>query len=168
MRPYRSLYPLLNFIPISQLSYTSTLPVSKYFHERMFTMDIKISTILLTLPVILNGCASTSKSVLLGSAIGGAVGGMIGQDQSHNSQGTAVGLAIGAGLGSLVGYLAHKDKQKAADKLEPKPQSDEYNFPALTRPKLKSVWVPDKIEGNKYIKGHWIYVIEDAGSWSKD
>ena len=41
-------------------------------------------------------------------------------------------------------------------------------FPHLTKPKLRSMWVPDQIEGNKYIEGHFIYLIEDAGSWSKD
>jgi len=28
--------------------------------------------------------------------------------------------------------------------------------------------VPDTIEGNKYIKAHRVYILEDPGSWSKD
>jgi len=41
-------------------------------------------------------------------------------------------------------------------------------YPSLTKPKLRSMWVPDQIEGNKYIEGHYIYIIEDPGSWTKD
>lgn len=46
--------------------------------------------------------------------------------------------------------------------------SDKAEFPHLTKPKLRSMWVPDQIEGNKYIEGHYIYIIEDPGSWSKE
>lgn len=126
----------------------------------------KIRSVVLVLSLILSGCATAPKSVLLGAAIGGASGAAIGQNQSHDSQGTMTGLAIGAGIGGIIGYLAHIGKKTPA-KTDSTTSNDEYNFPDLTKPKLRSVWVPDKIEGNKYIKGHWIYVIEDAGSWSK-
>lgn len=130
-------------------------------------MNNETKAALLSLPLLLNACATAPKSVALGAAIGGVAGGFIGQNQSQNSQGTVVGLAVGAGLGALVGYLAYKDK------VVKQPQNDslkemEERFPALTKPKLRAIWVPDKIEGNKYIRGHYIYVIEDAGSWSKD
>jgi hypothetical protein len=40
-------------------------------------------------------------------------------------------------------------------------------MPELTRAKIHSVVVPDTIEGNKYIKSHRVYILDDAGSWSK-
>ena len=45
---------------------------------------------------------------------------------------------------------------------------DESVAPSLTKPKIRSYLVPDTIEGNKYIKAHRVFVLEDAGSWIKD
>ena len=45
---------------------------------------------------------------------------------------------------------------------------DEDNPPSITKAKVKSFIVPDTIEGNKYIKSHRVFILEDAGSWSKD
>jgi hypothetical protein len=45
--------------------------------------------------------------------------------------------------------------------------SDEANEPSLTKPKVRSFVVPDTIEGNKYIKSHRVYILEDPGSWSR-
>ena len=39
--------------------------------------------------------------------------------------------------------------------------------PKLTRPKYRQVWVPAKIEGNRYIEGHRLYIIEDPGQWTE-
>ena len=39
--------------------------------------------------------------------------------------------------------------------------------PLLTRPTVKKKWVKDKIEGNRYIEGHWEYVIEKNSKWTK-
>lgn len=114
---------------------------------------------------MLSACATVEKSTLLGGAIGGAVGAGIGQHSSQNSQGTMIGLAVGAGLGSLIGYLSHKGKQSKAVKSE---ENGDDLLPLLTKPKIRSIVVPDSIEGNKYIKSHRVFILEDAGSWSKD
>ncbi len=47
------------------------------------------------------------------------------------------------------------------------PASRDDQMPELTRAKIHSVVVPDTIEGNKYIKSHRVYILDDAGSWSK-
>jgi len=117
----------------------------------------------LAMAVALSGCATTTQSTLLGAAVGGAVGGGLGQASSQNSQGTILGLAIGAGVGSLIGYFAHKGKEKG-QKADPV----DSEIPSLTKPKIRSLVVPDSIEGNKYIKSHRVYILEDPGSWSKD
>lgn len=39
--------------------------------------------------------------------------------------------------------------------------------PALTMPKVRKVWVPDKIENDKYIEGHWMWVLERTSTWSQ-
>lgn len=37
----------------------------------------------------------------------------------------------------------------------------------LTSPKVRKVWVPEKIEGDKYIEGHWMWVLERTTTWSQ-
>lgn len=32
--------------------------------------------------------------------------------------------------------------------------------PALTTPKVRKVWVPEKIDNDKYIEGHGLWVLE--------
>jgi hypothetical protein len=39
--------------------------------------------------------------------------------------------------------------------------------PFLTSPKVRKVWVPEKIEGDKFIEGHWMWVLERTSSWSQ-
>jgi uncharacterized membrane protein YebE (DUF533 family) len=130
-------------------------------------MKNKAIPLVLTLSLILNACASATKSTLLGGAIGGLVGAGLGQAQSHNSGGTAIGAAVGAGLGSLIGYAAFSDSQKKDAKAVPLPPLDNDLPPSLTKPRVRSYMVPDTIEGNKYIKGHKVFILEDPGSWTR-
>ena len=44
---------------------------------------------------------------------------------------------------------------------------DESGEPSLTKPKVRTFVVPDTIEGNKYIKSHRVYILEDPGTWSR-
>lgn len=39
--------------------------------------------------------------------------------------------------------------------------------PKLTEIKTKRIWIPDKIEGNRFEEGHWLYIIDKPVSWSK-
>ncbi|HEY8269949.1 MAG TPA: glycine zipper domain-containing protein [Pseudobdellovibrionaceae bacterium] len=133
-------------------------------------METKELAAILVLPLILNACSTAPKSILMGAVVGGTAGAGLGQAQSQNSGGTAVGALVGAGLGSLIGYLAFTDKQKkdANANASAKKESPEELMPFLTRPKIRSYIVPDTIEGNKYIKSHRVFILEDPGSWSKD
>lgn len=131
-------------------------------------MDKKVLAAVLMLPLILNACATASKSVLLGAAIGGTAGGAIGQHNSQNSEGAAIGALIGASIGSLIGYSSFSEKQKKEANAKPKIETFEDLAPSLTKPRVRSYMVPDSIEGNKYIKSHRVFILEDPGSWSKD
>lgn len=132
-------------------------------------METKVLAAILTLPLLLNACSTAPKSILMGAVAGGAAGAGLGQAQSQNSGGTAVGALIGAGLGSLFGYLVFTDKQKkeANANADAKKESPEELVPFLTRPKIRSYIVPDTIEGNKFIKSHRVFILEDPGSWSR-
>lgn len=131
-------------------------------------MDIKELAAILTLPLMLNACSTAPKSVLLGAAVGGVAGAGFGQAQSQNSGGAAIGALIGAGIGSLIGYLGYSDKQKKDVGLNQKKENAQDFTPFLTRPKIRSYIVPDSIEGNKYIKSHRVFILEDPGAWSKE
>lgn len=131
-------------------------------------MDLKVLAAILTLPLILNACSTAPKSVLLGAMAGGAAGAGLGQAGSQNSGGTAVGAVIGAGIGSLIGYLTYNDKQKKDASSGQKKELVEDFVPFLTKPKIRSYIVPDSIEGNKYIKSHRVFILEDPGAWSKE
>lgn len=123
---------------------------------------------ILPLLTTLTACSSMEKSIALGAAIGGSTGGAIGnQDGSYNrDKSTAQGAAIGAILGGLIGYAAHKTEEKKQMSqvgkvgLEPK-------APSLTAPRVRRVWVGPTIEGEKYIEGHYIFVIEKTSTWSQ-
>ena len=52
------------------------------------------------------------------------------------------------------------DSNKAINK-------DDNKSPSLTAPKVSRVWVPDKIEGDKYIEGHYMWILEKTTSWSQ-
>lgn len=44
---------------------------------------------------------------------------------------------------------------------------DDAKSPSLTAPKVSKVWVPEKIEGDKYIEGHYMWILEKTTSWSQ-
>lgn len=109
-------------------------------------------------------CSSMEKSILLGGGIGAATGSAIGAQHSSPNTGAAIGALAGAGLG----YLIFKNKQNSkqstmssADKIE----FDETDAPFLKSPKIRKYWQDDRIEGKKFIKGHWVYEIEEQPVW---
>ena len=44
---------------------------------------------------------------------------------------------------------------------------DSNKSPSLTAPKVSKVWVPEKIEGDKFIEGHFMWILEKTTSWSQ-
>lgn len=123
---------------------------------------------LFILPLLLNACSTTPKSMIAGAVAGGAVGAGIGQAHSQTSEGTAVGALVGAGIGSLIGYINHNGKQKTSAPKAADDKIPEEWAPSITKPKVRSYIVPDTIEGNKFIKSHRVFVLESQGEWSKD
>ncbi len=132
-------------------------------------MDLQGKAILISSLILLNGCSTVGKSIMLSATVGGTAGGIIGNSQNPQGGG-GVGMAIGAGIGGLISYLAFKEKEKksTSNKSNQTSKSFEADLPFLTKPKIRSVIIPDTIEGNKFIKSHKVYILEDAGSWSKD
>src|ERR1700675_5057143 len=114
--------------------------------------NLKFITMLMAV-TLSSACATTGKSILLGSAVGAGVGAGVGNLATQNTQGTLIGAASGAVVGGLIGLLAHKGKAKG--ELVPMGPETKPEVPFLTKPEVRSIWVPDKIEGNQYIQGHY-------------
>jgi hypothetical protein len=121
---------------------------------------------------MLYGCSTLKDSTLLGigvgSVVGAGVGAAAGSPNGNEKRGAMTGAAVGAALGGLMGFLDFKERsKKEALKIGTGVDAGK-EAPYLTKPKVQRVWVPEKIDGDKYISGHWIYVIERQSVWSKD
>ena len=57
--------------------------------------------------------------------------------------------------------------KKKPDVLKETKKEEKELQPSLNAPIVKKVWVPEKIEDNKYIEGHFMYVIEKNVQWRK-
>lgn len=114
------------------------------------------------------GCSSLKKSLITGVAIGGSGGALMGNSKgvgNDRRRNTNKGLIIGSLLGAGISYLAHKDKNKKK-LIKIKESQGESKSPLLTKPKIKRIWVKDNVQGKRFIKGHWEYVIEEQSVWS--
>jgi hypothetical protein len=126
--------------------------------------------------VVGTGCATQGKSLALGGAIGagaGAIAGGIadpGKDGEHRTRNVVVGSALGGVAGVVAGgllYDAGEDKRRegyeAGKKSSTKPQAGA--MPALSQPKVEARWVESKVVGNRYVEGHFEYVITEPTRW---
>jgi hypothetical protein len=119
------------------------------------------------------GCATSSNSILLGVGIGAGVGGGMGVgmgSSDHNEVRIGVaGAVVGAAIGGLSGYLYHKEQEeRKRAQAQLSPGNDGQGTPSMTMPRVRRVWVPDKIEGNQLIRGHFVYEIESSSTWRMD
>lgn len=129
----------------------------------------KLNLILVTLFAC--SCSTLGKSIGLGSALGGTAGALIGNSEgkgSHRDKSTLQGAAIGSALGALIGLAGYQgNKEKLGAKSPEREMGLEPKAPSLTAPKVRRVFVPARIEGERYIEGHYMYVIEKTSTWSE-
>jgi hypothetical protein len=87
---------------------------------------------------------------------------------AEKSAGSAlIGAGIGGIIGAAVGYLFHNPNNKKEAFLKPLEKNKNDSSPSITSPEINRIWVPEKIEGNKYIEGHYIYLIDKQSVWSQ-
>ncbi len=140
--------------------------------KNKFILILGLSVLLLQ-----TGCSTMGKSVGLGTAIGAGAGAALGGiiDPGKNGQYRTRNVIIGAGVGAIAGGLTasaihennERDKElsylkgKEAERKSSKGQS----VPALQQPKVEAVWVESKVVGNRYIEGHFEYIITEPTRW---
>ena len=125
---------------------------------------------------MLMGCATQNKSAgfggLIGAGTGAALSGIAdpGKNGEYRTRNVIVGSAVGGMAGLIAGSVIHDEmeSQKKESYMKgrasaPKPQSGAA--PSLTTPKIESRWVEGKISGNRYVEGHFEYVILEPARW---
>lgn len=134
-----------------------------------------LTRLLLILMFIVSGCATQDKSAGLGGAIGAGGGALVGSIADPGSKGQfrtrniILGSAIGGMAGLVAGSLAHQElEKKKAESFEKGKQSGSQPAPTppqLQEPKVESRWVEGRVQGNRYIEGHFEHVIIEPTRW---
>lgn len=131
---------------------------------------------LLILAAILSGCATQNKSVGFGGAVGAGTGALIGgiADPGKNGEMRTRNVLIGATLGGMTGMVAgsliHKESEKSkkeaflAGQKTSAPQAP-GSMPSLSTPRVETHWIEGRVQGNRYIEGHFEYVITEPARW---
>ena len=135
---------------------------------------MKLKIILTVLFIsLLQSCSTLRDSLLAGAGAGAAVGTGIGAGvqvpRKNQVKSMMLGAAIGSLIGTLVGYSKYKEKNSGA--LSPEVSANENDLinktddPSISKPIVRKVWVPAKIENDRYIGGHYEYLIERQSQW---
>ncbi|MGE3974763.1 MAG: hypothetical protein AB7F59_09590 [Bdellovibrionales bacterium] len=136
---------------------------------------IQIAALILSLM----GCATQGKSVGLGGAIGAGTGAVLGgiadpgKDGEYRTRNVVVGSAFGGMAGMIAGSAifnsTEKQKREAFQKGKASvPQSKQGTPPSLREPKVESRWVEGKIVGNRFVEGHFEYIIIEPARWEEN
>ena len=53
--------------------------------------------------------------------------------------------------------------------MKSKPSSDAKKLPpSIRNAEVKTLWIPDKIEADRYEEGHFLYIIEKPSTWKAE
>lgn len=131
-------------------------------------MNKKI-VLVIVLSFLLSSCSTMKRNTFIGASLGataGSIGGTVIGAPNNPVPGALVGTATGAAIGALIGFLTEPKTSKQVDVSVAGSKSSDLDSPSVMSPEVRRLWVPDKIEGNKYIKGHYMYVIERGTVWT--
>ena len=123
------------------------------------------------------GCATTGRSIAAGGAFGAGTGALVGAiaDPGAHGQyrtrnvfiGAALGGVAGIATGALIGDgIEDKKKESFEDGRKSAQTSLANERPAGSPPDLRSAkvearWIEGKVTGNRYVDGHWEYLITE-------
>lgn len=124
--------------------------------------------------ILSTSCSSRSKSVGLGSSLGAGMGAAIGgiMDPGRNGKYRTRNVIIGASAGAIAGGFAgsnlfdQKEQEKEIELLKAKRSVPAPTPPELERPKVEARWVESKVMGNRWVEGHYEYVISEPTRWA--
>ena len=147
----------------------------------MNSIKYTITLTALTFTLFLNGCATSGKSIAAGGAIGAGTGAILGgiadpgKNGEFRTRNVIIGGAVGGMAGMLTGALIHdhteNQKQEAYEKGKQSGQKSAPSSgtpPSLSDPRVESKWIEGKVMGNRYIEGHWEYIISEPARWESN
>lgn len=125
-----------------------------------------------------SGCATQNKSAglggLIGAGTGAALGGIVdpGKNGEYRTRNVIVGGAVGGMAGLIAGSVIHDemDSQKKDAYLKGRasaPQAPAGAMPSLKNAKVESKWIEGRVTGNRYIEGHFEYIIVEPTRWDQ-
>ncbi len=139
-------------------------------------MQLKTTGLVFLSVALLSACTTAGKSVGAGAAIGAVGGASIGgiadpgQNGEYRTRNVVVGATLGTMIGALSGAVLHEKmaaaKKGAFEKGKASPTANPSGQPKLTEPKVEAHWMEGRAQGNRYIEGHWEYVILEPARWS--
>ena len=126
--------------------------------------------------VLMSACATKEKSIGLGSSLGAGMGAALGgimspgKNGQYRTRNVIVGATVGAIAGGFTGSSLHDQKEQEKEiallKSQNKAASRSPAVPELQQPKVEAYWVESKAVGNKWIEGHYEYVISEPTRWA--
>jgi hypothetical protein len=125
----------------------------------------------------LAGCATEGKSLALGGAAGAGAGAILGgiadpgKDGQYRTRNVIIGSALGGMAGMVAGAAIHDSNEKSKEEgykagkaSAPPPQAGAA--PTLRPATYKTEWIEGhKIGGNRWVDGHFEYVIDQPAGW---
>lgn len=126
-----------------------------------------------------SGCSTQGKSMGLGGSIGAGSGAILGgiahpgKKGEFRTRNIVIGAALGGLAGTVTGAAIHNNTErekelayyKGRDSAKSKPGG---SMPALQQPEVEAKWVDGRIVGNKFIDGHYEYVITQPARWEAE
>ena len=136
---------------------------------------LKVSLCLGT-ALFLSACETMDQSKGLGGAAGASLGGIAGglsnpeKDGEYRTRNIILGSALGGISGIIAGGVIHggTQQQKVEAYGEGKKAGrsvDKGGAPSLKEPKVEARWVESRVQGNRYIEGHFEYIITEQAQW---
>ena len=81
-----------------------------------------------------------------------------------------MGATVGAIAGGFTGNTLYDQKEQEKEisllKNRDKGEGNSPKPPALSEPKVEAHWVESKAVGNRWVEGHYEYVITEPTRWS--
>jgi uncharacterized protein YcfJ len=134
--------------------------------------------LIIYISIMVSGCATQTKSTALGGAIGAgtgaALGGIVdpGKHGEYRTRNVIIGSAVGGIAGAFAGSSLFENNEKKKQEAYENGQKNakaaltkQGNMPELKNPKVEARWIEGKIVGNRYIDGHFEYIIIEPAHW---
>lgn len=122
--------------------------------------------------LFLTGCATQQSSratgIAIGSVGGAAIGGVLSPDGKSQTRNVIIGATLGGVAGGLLGdhiYSKKEQEKKEAFIRGQKTAPLQGQAPNVKPPKVETYWIEGKAVGNRYIEGHYEYVISEPSRW---